>query len=80
MLAAGNIHDGVTTRRRAVRGDRIMPKKSLASMTLLAGLAWSFTAHAQSPRTSTPNIFGGYNYSNGGYSTPNIFGGYNFNR
>ena len=29
---------------------------------------------------STPNIFGGYNYSGGisGYSSPNIFGGYNF--
>jgi hypothetical protein len=79
-LAADNIHEGVTTRCLAVRGNRIMLKKSLTSMIVLAGLAWSLPAHAQYPRTSTPNIFGGYNYSNGGYSTPNIFGGYNFNR
>ena len=31
--------------------------------------------------SSTPNIFGGYNYSGNGWSgssTPNIFGGYNY--
>jgi hypothetical protein len=33
---------------------------------------------AQSPWSSSPNAFGGQNFSNGGYSTPNAFGGQNY--
>jgi len=54
-----------------------MLKRLLAAVALLIGLTWGAAAHAQYPSTSTRNIFGGYNYSNGGYSNPNIFGGYN---
>ena len=34
-------------------------------------------AEAQQPLTSSRNIFGGQNYSNGSVSTPNVFGGFN---
>jgi hypothetical protein len=78
MLAADNTTDGLTTRRHAVNGGRIMMKQLLAAVALLAGVAWGSAAHAQYPSTSSPNIFGGYNYSGGGYSTPNVFGGSNY--
>ena len=56
-------------------------KKILATITLtlmLTGIgsqafAWGYS--------SSPNIFGGYNYSGNGWSgssSPNIFGGYNY--
>jgi hypothetical protein len=41
-------------------------------------MAWAALAHAQYPSTSSRNTFGGYNYSNGGYSASNIFGGSNY--
>ena len=39
--------------------------------------AWGFNSY-----TSTPNIYGGYNYQGDGWSgtsSPNIYGGYNYN-
>ena len=55
-----------------------MMKRLLTAVALLAGVAWGSSAHAQYPSTSSRNIFGGYNYSSGGYSTPNVFGGFNY--
>lgn len=53
-----------------------MIKKLLAALVLLA---LGEAAEAQYPPiTATPRPFGGYNYSDGGYSTPRPFGGYNY--
>jgi opacity protein-like surface antigen len=48
----------------------------LAAVALLAlgGVAGA----EEPPVRSTPNAFGGYNYSSGGYSQPNVFGGSTF--
>jgi hypothetical protein len=66
MLAADNITDGLTTRHHAVNGGRNRMKRLLATVTLLAGVAWGSAAHAQYPSTSSRNIFGRYNFSSGG--------------
>jgi hypothetical protein len=50
-----------------------MMKRLLAAVALLVGMAWGSAAHAQYPSTSSRNPFGGFNYSNGGYSTPNPY-------
>jgi hypothetical protein len=76
-LAAENIADGLATRRCAVLGGLMMVKHLLAAAAVIA-LAWGSVAHAQYPSTSTPNVFGGSNYSSGGYSARNVFGGYNY--
>jgi hypothetical protein len=47
------------------------------ALVLFAGIV-STPVLAQSPWSSSPNAFGGQNFSNGGYSTPNAFGGQNF--
>jgi opacity protein-like surface antigen len=53
-----------------------MVRNLLAAVALLA---LGGAASAQYPPvTSTPNVFGGYNFSSGGYSTPNVFGGSTF--
>ena len=51
-----------------------MTKKIFLILILLAS---AFSTKAEMI-TATPNIFGGYNYSNGLTSMPNIFGGYNY--
>ena len=51
-----------------------------ALLTVAAALSVSLMtsgAEAQQPLTSSRNIFGGQNYSNGSVSTPNVFGGFN---
>jgi len=53
-----------------------MIRKLLAAVALLA-LCGAASAQYP-PTTSNQNPFGGYNYSNGGYSSPNVFGGYNY--
>ena len=47
------------------------------ALVLLAGIV-STPVLAQSPWSSSPNAFGGQNYSNGWSSRSNVFGGQNF--
>jgi hypothetical protein len=47
------------------------------ALVLIAGIV-STPVLAQSPWSSSPNAFGGQNFSNGGYTTPNANGGWTF--
>ena len=63
-----------------MKGKNTMKKilMTIATIISLTGIGTQASAYSF---TSTPNIFGGYNYSGNGlsYSTsPNIFGGYNY--
>ena len=58
--------------------------KGQIMLKALFGLAFALslalvttTAEAQQPLSSSRNIFGGFNYSNGSVSTPNVSGGFN---
>jgi len=53
--------------------------RALLAVAAVALLACG-TAFAQYPSSyqATPNVFGGHNYSGGGYSTPNVMGGQNY--
>jgi hypothetical protein len=58
------------------RDPTMFRKLAVASALFLLGA----TAWAQAPNqvTSKPNIFGGFDYSNGVSSRKNIFGGYDY--
>ena len=55
-----------------------MLKQCLTAVVLTVVSAFAATAHAGGPFTSTPNVFGGHNYSNGVTSSKNVFGGFNY--
>tara|TARA_Y100000591_G_C21635144_1_gene594902 strand:+ start:393 stop:611 length:219 start_codon:yes stop_codon:yes gene_type:complete len=55
---------------------------TLTAMLVFAGSqAFAYSWNNSYSYSSTPNIWGGYNYSGNGWSgssTPNIWGGYNY--
>ena len=53
-------------------------KHVLIVLTFGLALGWGTSVLAQGPAWSRPNIFGGYDYSDGTSSRRNIFGGYDY--
>jgi hypothetical protein len=51
---------------------------STVAFSVLCVLTSPAALPAQSPWSSSPNAFGGQNFSNGGHTTPNASGGWSF--